>query len=105
MEASHETSVLQLPWEQLLPHLSPMSLGQLACTCKQLCAVVDDADPRVWQHAAIQILGSDHPVVRPCGTPGCLTAPSVRAALRRHVEATHNMRQGRVFGEAIFTQL
>lgn len=105
MEVSSEVSFLQLPWEQLLPHLSLMSLGQLACTCKQLCAVVEDADPRVWQRAAIHILGPDHPVVAPCGTPGCLTAPSVRAALQRHVEAAHNMRQGRFTGEAVFAQL
>ena len=105
LRASPETSFLQLPWEHLLSHLFPASLGQLACTCKHLCAVVDDADPSVWQHAAIQILGPEHPVVAACSTPGCPTVPSVRTALQRHAEAIHNMSRGRFDGEAIVTQL
>ena len=87
-------SFLQLPWEQLLPHLSPVSLGQLACTCKHLSAFVEHADLRVWQRAALEILGPEHPAVAPDSTEWP-TVHSVRAALQRYGEATHNMRQGR----------
>lgn len=97
-------SFLQLPWEQLLPHLSPVSLGQLACTCKHLSAFVEHADLRVWQRAALKILGPEHPAVAPDSTEWP-TVHSVRAALQRYGEATHNMRQGRFLGEGLHTQL
>lgn len=73
----------------VLAHLSAPDLARLACTCKELQAVVLCLSARVWRLAAADLLGSLHPAL-----PGASTR-DVCEALRQQVVARHNLLTGR----------
>ena len=78
---------------EILPHLAASDLGSLACTCKQLLAVVTGLDTSIWLKAAVLVLGP-HPAVVSATASQPSSSASLRAALLRYSQACQGLRTG-----------
>lgn len=72
----------------VLLHLSTKDLVKLASSCRQLHALVMQADAHVWTTAASSILHSTHPAL------ASASASAICAALKQHAQARKNLASG-----------
>ena len=84
-------TLLDLPLvEQMLPRLSAVDMGSLACTCRQLHALLMSTGEEIWQQAAAPVFGPAWAVQQTTRN----TSQSIRLDLLRYSEACKGLRSG-----------
>ena len=80
--------------QQVLRHLPASALVSLACTCKELHAVMATADVDIWRRAAAGVLVPRHPALHARIDAGPEEVKSLRQAMQRHFHACKTLATG-----------